>query len=109
MSISDLAAPLAAFIREIEVYKATHCVGLPLRVYFMMYDNSVEEQQYLTQLKKEKQAFERLIFEKAHLNIPASPGRGNVVAAASAGVLPRLCVPAVRPSVTEQPCAPLVL
>lgn len=31
------------------------------------------------------QAFERLIFEKAHLNIPTSPGRGNTVAAASKG------------------------
>ena len=44
-----------AFIREVKVYKASRCVGLPLRVYFMVYDNSVEEQRYLTALKREKE------------------------------------------------------
>lgn len=37
------------------MYKATRCIGLPLRVYFLVYDNSVEEQRYLTSLRKEKE------------------------------------------------------
>jgi len=46
------------------VYKAEN-PGAPLRVYFLMYENSVEEQRYLSSLRKEKEAFEMLIREKA--------------------------------------------
>lgn len=53
-----------AFVRSLEVYKAQH-PGLPLRVYFTVYENSIEEQNYLTSIKREKQAFESLIREKA--------------------------------------------
>ena len=38
---------------------------MPLRVYFLMYMGSTEEQRYLTALRKEKVAFEYLIREKA--------------------------------------------
>ena len=38
---------------------------MPLRVYFLMYTGSTEEQCYLTALRKEKAAFEYLIKEKA--------------------------------------------
>ena len=48
------------FIRQLEVYKAVS-PGVPLRVYFLLYENSVEEQQYLSNLKQENQAFENLI------------------------------------------------
>ncbi len=46
------------------MYKATH-PGEQLRVYFIMYTSSTEEQRYLTTLRKEKEAFEYLIREKA--------------------------------------------
>jgi hypothetical protein len=34
-------------------------------VYFMIYDNSVEEQRYLSSIRQEKEAFEKLIREKS--------------------------------------------
>jgi DNA excision repair protein ERCC-4 len=48
----------------LQVYRAS-TPGSPLRVYFLMYTGSVEEQRYLTTLRKEKEAFEFLIKEKA--------------------------------------------
>ncbi|CAK8685510.1 unnamed protein product [Clavelina lepadiformis] len=52
------------FIRQLEVYKACHA-GFPLRVYFLMYESSAEEQIYLTALRKEKEAFHSLIQGKS--------------------------------------------
>ncbi|KAJ3298748.1 hypothetical protein HK104_010313 [Borealophlyctis nickersoniae] len=61
--------PDVGFVRRVEVFKAQnpHC---PLKVYFMVYDNSVEEQRYLSQIRKEKSAFEKLIREKSIMAIP---------------------------------------
>uniref|UniRef100_T1HKQ6 DNA repair endonuclease XPF n=1 Tax=Rhodnius prolixus TaxID=13249 RepID=T1HKQ6_RHOPR len=50
-------------IRQIEIYQSS--LEKQLKVYFLMYGNSVEEQVYLTALRKEKQAFEYLIKEKS--------------------------------------------
>ncbi|KAI9243897.1 hypothetical protein BDA99DRAFT_448776 [Phascolomyces articulosus] len=61
--------PNPTFVRRIEVYRATH-PELDVRVYFMIYENSVEEQNYLSMIRKEKQAFERLIREKSIMAIP---------------------------------------
>ena len=52
----------------------------PLRVYFVFYTNSVEEQRYLTTLRKEKKAFEVLIRQKASMVIPEER-QGNTDAA----------------------------
>ena len=52
------------FVRQIEVYKAIN-YDLPLRVYFLMYSNSCEEQRYLTSIRSEKESFELLIKQKA--------------------------------------------
>ena len=52
------------FVRQIEVYQSLN-FQLPLRVYFLMYTNSCEEQRYLTSIRSEKEAFEILIREKA--------------------------------------------
>lgn len=52
------------FVRQLEVYKVIN-YELPLRVYFFMYSNSCEEQRYLTSIRREKEAFEILIKEKA--------------------------------------------
>lgn len=37
---------------------------MSIRVYFLMYKDSVEEQRYLSSIRKEKDAFTRLIREK---------------------------------------------
>ena len=56
--------PDPAFIRRVECYRAAQ-PGLAVRVYFLMYKDSVEEQRYLASIRKEKDAFEKLIREKA--------------------------------------------
>ncbi|XP_072524217.1 DNA repair endonuclease XPF [Salminus brasiliensis] len=58
-----------SFVRQLEVYKASR-PGKPLRVYFLIYGGSTEEQRYLTALCKEKRAFEHLIREKASMVAP---------------------------------------
>ncbi|XP_017271589.1 DNA repair endonuclease XPF [Kryptolebias marmoratus] len=58
-----------SFVRQLEIYKANR-PGKPLRVYFLIYGGSTEEQKYLTTLSKEKKAFEHLIREKATMVIP---------------------------------------
>ena len=60
--------PNPRFIRQIEVYRAIE--GAAVQVYFMMYTDSVEEQMYLGGLRREKDAFERLIRMKANMALP---------------------------------------
>ncbi|CAH0391346.1 unnamed protein product [Bemisia tabaci] len=57
-------------IRMIENYQAAEAEH-KITVYFLMYASSVEEQAYLTTLRREKEAFEFLIKEKASMVIPA--------------------------------------
>ena len=57
------------FVRQVEVYQASNS-SLHVRVYFMLYKGSVEEQAYLTTLRREKEAFEGLIRAKAEMVIP---------------------------------------
>ncbi|KAE8579766.1 hypothetical protein XENTR_v10024177 [Xenopus tropicalis] len=57
-----------SFVRQLEIYRASK--QKPLRVYFLIYGGSTEEQRYLTSLRKEKEAFEQLIREKASMVIP---------------------------------------
>ncbi|XP_072337890.1 DNA repair endonuclease XPF [Scyliorhinus torazame] len=57
------------FVRQLEIFRASR-PGKPLRVYFLIYGGSTEEQRYLTNLRKEKTAFEHLIREKAMMVIP---------------------------------------
>ena len=53
----------AAFIRRIEVYRSSHN-DRNIRIYFMYYGTSVEEQRYLSVVRKEKDAFTKLIKER---------------------------------------------
>jgi DNA excision repair protein ERCC-4 len=55
--------PDAAFIRRIEVYRSSH-TDRNVKVYFMYYGGSIEEQQYLAAVRKEKDAFTKLIRER---------------------------------------------
>lgn len=57
------------FIRQIEVWQANR-VDVRVRVYFVIYKGTVEEQVYLTNIKREKDAFEHLIKQKSSMVIP---------------------------------------
>ncbi|GAA5918704.1 hypothetical protein JCM5296_003677 [Sporobolomyces johnsonii] len=61
--------PDPAFVRRIEAYRAAH-QKLAIRVYFLVYKDSVEEQKYLSSIRKEKDAFVKLIHEKGSMAIP---------------------------------------
>jgi DNA excision repair protein ERCC-4 len=57
-----------------QVYKASN-PGLAVRVYFMVYQTTAEEHKYLASLRKEKDAFERLIRERGvSVQLPAYGG-----------------------------------
>ncbi|KAK4162052.1 hypothetical protein QBC43DRAFT_322799 [Cladorrhinum sp. PSN259] len=60
--------PDASFIRRVEVYRSSHN-DRNVRVYFLYYGNSVEEQRYLSTVRREKDAFTRLIKERASMSI----------------------------------------
>lgn len=47
----------------IQVYRSSYA-GLAVRVYHMVYANSCEEHRYLAAIRKEKEAFERLVKER---------------------------------------------
>lgn len=74
--------PDAAFIRRVEVYRSSH-TDRNVKVYFMYYHGSVEEQRYLSIIRREKDAFTKLIKEKgvctailkSHLNVPQKANR----------------------------------
>ena len=55
--------PDAAFIRRVEVYRSSHS-GRMVKVYFVYYGGSVEEQRYLSAVRREKDCFSKLIKEK---------------------------------------------
>ena len=57
-------SPSADFIRRVEVYRSSHA-DRTVRVYFMYYGGSVEEQRYLSAVRREKDAFTKLIRERA--------------------------------------------
>lgn len=56
--------PDLSFIRRVEIFQA---LSRPAKVFFMYYGTSVEEQRHLVRIRKEKQAFTKLIKEKATL------------------------------------------
>ncbi|GJE89027.1 DNA repair protein [Phanerochaete sordida] len=61
--------PNLEFTRRLEVYKRS-MPGLGVRVYLMLYNNSCEEAKYLTDVRREKDAFERLIKERGSMLMP---------------------------------------
>ena len=50
-------------VRQLEIYQNNN-PSLDLKVYFLIYGGSIEEQEYLTSLRREKEAFESLITTK---------------------------------------------
>lgn len=61
-----LYEPDLSFIRRVEIHRAIN-KDLPPKIFFMYYGDSVEEQGHLTAIKKEKDAFSKLIRENAML------------------------------------------
>lgn len=61
--------PDMAFVRELEVYKAMNS-DRPLKVYFLLYEDSTEGRRFETSIRKENTAFENLIRQKATMTIP---------------------------------------
>src|ERR1700685_1179657 len=55
-----MSEPNPSFVRRVEVYRASH-PNRHLKAFFLYYANSVEEQRYLSAVRKEKDAFTRLI------------------------------------------------
>ncbi|XP_053982136.1 DNA repair endonuclease XPF [Hylaeus volcanicus] len=64
MYVADISA-----VRQIEVYQNNN-PSIDLKVYFLIYGGSVEEQEYLTSLRREKEAFHKLINAKTTMVIP---------------------------------------
>lgn len=60
--------PDLQLIRQLEVYQSAR--DNPVRVYFLVFKETAEEQRYLTAIKREKEAFENLIVQKAHMTLP---------------------------------------
>jgi len=60
--------PDLAFIRRVEVYRSSY-IDRSVRVYFMYYSGSVEEQKYLSSARREKDAFTKLIKERGSMSI----------------------------------------
>lgn len=58
-------------IRQVEVFQALHCHPNRCKMYTIQFKNSADIQQYLTSLRREKEAFENLIKEKATMVIPS--------------------------------------
>lgn len=58
-------------IRQIEVYQASRCHPKQCKVYTIQFEKSFDMQQYLTSLRREKEAFENLIREKGVMVIPS--------------------------------------
>ncbi|XP_019886917.2 DNA repair endonuclease XPF [Ooceraea biroi] len=56
-------------VRQLEVYQNNH-PSIGLKVYFLIYGGSVEEQEYLTSLRREKEAFHSLINTKTTMVVP---------------------------------------
>ncbi|KAG7203362.1 hypothetical protein KM043_013437 [Ampulex compressa] len=64
MYIADIST-----VRQLEVYQNNN-PSIDLRVYFLIYGGSVEEQEYLTSLRREKEAFHSLINTKTTMIVP---------------------------------------
>jgi DNA excision repair protein ERCC-4 len=69
--------PDASFIRRVEVYRSSHS-DRNVRVYFMFYGGSVEEQRYLASVRREKDAFTKLIKERASMTIVDTTASNSV-------------------------------
>ncbi|KAI4498440.1 hypothetical protein M0802_006375 [Mischocyttarus mexicanus] len=64
MYVADISV-----IRQLEIYQNNN-TSINLKIYFLIYGGSVEEQEYLTSLRREKEAFHILINNKKTMVVP---------------------------------------
>ncbi|KAK5065336.1 hypothetical protein LTR84_001174 [Exophiala bonariae] len=69
-------SPAPDFIRRVEVYRSSH-TERSVRAYFMYYGGSVEEQRYLSAVRREKDAFTKLIRERGSMAVTLTDA-GNI-------------------------------
>ena len=69
--------PDAAFIRRVEMYRSSH-TNRATRVYFMYYGESVEEKRYLSAVRREKDAFSKLIRERGNMAMTIGQEAANL-------------------------------
>ena len=74
--------PNTRFTRQVEMYKARH-PELALRVYFLLYEDSVERRKFYCAVRHEAEAFETLIQKKASMPALGTAVPLSVSAAAS--------------------------
>ncbi|TQS35908.1 hypothetical protein Golomagni_03658 [Golovinomyces magnicellulatus] len=60
--------PDTTFVRRIEVYRSSHN-DRSVKVYFLYYGGSVEEQRYLSSVRREKDSFTSLIKQKSKISV----------------------------------------
>jgi DNA excision repair protein ERCC-4 len=62
--------PRPSFIRQLELFNSLYPETRVKTLYFLMYEKSIEEQNYLSLLRKERESFEKLIHDKSIISIP---------------------------------------
>lgn len=63
-------SPNTEFVRRVEVYRSSHMsADVGVRVYSLVYPGSVEEQRYLSQVRREKDSFTKLIRERGSMAV----------------------------------------
>ncbi|TGZ82340.1 DNA repair protein [Ascodesmis nigricans] len=60
--------PDPSFIRRVEIYKGSHS-NRQVKIYFLAYKDSVEEQLFLSAVRKEKDSFSKLIRERGTMTV----------------------------------------
>ncbi|KAI9188705.1 DNA repair protein RAD16 [Blastocladiella emersonii ATCC 22665] len=78
---------LPSLVRQIELYQATRRSDVHLRTYFVVYRDSTEEQRYLAQVRRERDAFERIIRTAATMVIPLTVPSAGDAGLRTAGVM----------------------
>ena len=73
-------------VRMVETYNATLSEESSLRVYSLLYERSVEKQQYLSLLRSEKSSFEKLIETKATMLVPENQSGKTLIHQAALAV-----------------------
>ena len=56
--------PDLGFVRRLELFKASR-PDLPIKSFMTLYDNSIEERKYVSIVRRERDAFEKIIQEKS--------------------------------------------
>lgn len=90
----------ASFVRSVELYNSLKEESDPINVFFLMFEASAEEKNFVKSLEREQDAFERLIHHKKTMPTPVSQSlqstqemqqaykQGSVVSTYMAGSLP---------------------